>query len=81
MLQPTDGHNSKPRQLDDSELDSDDDLERNNRALEDDELAEEEQDLDDGGNGNVVTLDVQYGRHPLPEPGDGEVSVPFPLPK
>lgn len=62
----------KPRQLDDEELDSGDDEGRNDRLADDDEMA-----VDDGQQPleELMFMDVEFGRHPVPEPSDGEAST------
>ncbi|KAI9655334.1 MAG: hypothetical protein M1821_005481 [Bathelium mastoideum] len=56
------------RQLDDEELDSGDDLDRNDRqAIEDDDDGAEDEEK------NFKYMNVDIGRHPLPEPSDGEI--------
>ncbi|KAL9062859.1 MAG: hypothetical protein Q9157_008582, partial [Trypethelium eluteriae] len=57
-----------PRQLDDEDLDSGDDLDRNDRMLED-----EEEDEGEDVEKNFKYMNVDIGRHPLPEPSDGEL--------
>ncbi len=64
----------KPRQLDDEELDSWDDEGRDDRLADDgDDLA-----VDDGQQlqEELTFMDVEFGRHPVPEPSDGEVTTP-----
>ncbi|KAL9090881.1 MAG: hypothetical protein Q9165_005089 [Trypethelium subeluteriae] len=56
------------RQLDDEDLDSGDDLDQNDRLLDD-----EEEDEGDDTEKNFKYMNVDIGRHPLPEPSDGEV--------
>jgi RNA polymerase-associated protein LEO1 len=56
------------RQLDDEDLDSGDDLERSDRIQREAQEAEPETVTDDY---NVI--DVDFPRHPIPEPSDGEV--------
>lgn len=58
------------RQLDDAELDSGDDEDRNDRAApeEEDGIAEEEEHIE-----SLTMQDAEFGRHPVPEPDDGEV--------
>jgi len=61
---------NKVRELSDQELDSGDDGDRNDRALEREDA--EEQDHDSGRDARI--LDTSVWRHPLPKPVDGEVS-------
>ena len=57
---------SRVRQLDDEELDSGDDTERQDRTADEEpepEFVEQER----------VTMDLEITRQPVPEPSDGEV--------
>ena len=56
------------RQLDDEELDSGDDVDRTDRAVEEPATQEEEYDVQE-----KVMMDLEIARQPLPEPSDGEV--------
>ena len=59
----------RKRQLDDEELDSGDDEGRQDRVPEYDDLGEDgEQEVAED-----IVLDMELGRHPIPEPSDGEV--------
>lgn len=58
-----------PRQLDDAELDSGDDEGRDDRAQEDDEDQQQQQFEDH----EMLSMDVEVARQPVPEPSDGEV--------
>ena len=58
------------RQLDDAELDSGDDEGRDDRAQQDDE--EQQQQFEDH---EMLSMDVEVARQPVPEPSDGEVGV------
>lgn len=62
---------SKPRLLDDEELDSGDDEGREDRLPDDEDALA----LDDGQQAQeeLTFMDVEFGRHPIPEPSDGEV--------
>lgn len=59
-----------PRQLDDAELDSGDDEGRDDRAQQDDE--EQQQQFEDH---EMLSMDVEVARQPVPEPSDGEVGI------
>lgn len=57
------------RKLDDEELDSGDDEERNDRLMDD-----ADGDVDMGLEGQSANImDVKLGRHAVPDPSDGEV--------
>lgn len=57
------------RKLDDEELDSGDDEDRNDRIIDD-----ADGDIDMGTEGHSANImDVKLGRHAVPDPSDGEV--------
>lgn len=57
------------RKLDDEELDSGDDEDRNDRLVDD-----ADGDIDMGLEGHSANImDVKLGRHAVPDPSDGEV--------
>ncbi|KAK3671169.1 hypothetical protein LTR78_008970 [Recurvomyces mirabilis] len=57
------------RRLDDEELDSGDDMDRNDRAAEDGEAPAEEALVE----AEQVMMDIDMSRQPIPEPSDGEM--------
>ena len=58
------------RKLDDEELDSGDDEDRNDRLMDD-----ADGDIDMGIEGHSANImDVKLGRHAVPDPSDGEVT-------
>ena len=75
LLKLVDRHDLTPwfrpslRKLDDEELDSGDDEDRNDRLADEEDGA-----MDMGGEGHSANImDVKLGRHAVPDPGDGEV--------
>lgn len=60
----------RQRLLDDEELDSGDDLERQDRVDEEVGAAEQQYETQE-----KTTMDIEMARQPLPEPSDGEVCV------
>lgn len=60
----------KKRQLDDQELDSGDDMDRADRAVEGLQTDDEETETQER-----LVMDLEIARQPLPEPSDGEVSM------
>lgn len=58
----------RSRQLDDAELDSGDDEGRDDRAQQDNE--EQQQQFEDH---EMLSMDIEVARQPVPEPSDGEV--------
>lgn len=63
---------SSPRQLDDAELDSGDDEGREDRAQhQGDDEEQHQQQFEDH---EILSMDVEVARQPVPEPSDGEVS-------
>lgn len=63
------------RQLDDAELDSGDDMDRTDRAPEQDDAPTQQFEEQ-----TINTMDMEITRQPLPEPSDGEVWLSFPDP-
>jgi RNA polymerase-associated protein LEO1 len=64
---------NKVHQLSDRELDSGDDEDRDERAVEKADTEE----IDDDASRNARVLDSTVWRHPLPQPFDGEVRLLF----
>lgn len=63
----------RPRELDDAELDSGDDMDRNDRAPEQEDAPTQQFEEQ-----TINTMDIEITRQPLPEPSDGEVwNVPL----
>lgn len=60
----------RPRQLDDAELDSGDDLDRTDRVGDEPATQTQEQEYEQQAK---LTLDIELPRQPLPEPSDGEL--------
>lgn len=61
---------SKPRQLDDEELDSGDDEGRNDRLGRDEDMAVDDQQVEEE---ELTFMDASLPRQAAPEPSDGEV--------